>query len=84
MPIDRKLMASSSDMLVLKLLDGEDMYGYQMIEQLRELADEEYRTFNESLTPGIEGKSLGVRMPALRKVAKQILTKKEDAESCVL
>lgn len=36
MPIDRKLMASSSDMLVLKLLDGEDMYGYQMIEQLRE------------------------------------------------
>ena len=44
-----------------------------VIEQLRELADEEYRTFNESLTPGIEGKSLGVRMPALRKVAKQIL-----------
>ena len=44
-----------------------------VIEQLRELADEEFRTFNESLTPGIEGKSLGVRMPALRKVAKQIL-----------
>ncbi len=36
MPIDRKLMASSSDMLVLKLLESEDMYGYQMIEQLRE------------------------------------------------
>ena len=35
MPIDRKLMASSSDMLVLKLLEGEDMYGYQMIEPLR-------------------------------------------------
>ena len=36
MPIDRKLMTSSSDMLVLKLLESEDMYGYQMIEQLRE------------------------------------------------
>lgn len=36
MPIDRKLMTSSSDMLVLKLLEREDMYGYQMIEQLRE------------------------------------------------
>ena len=35
MPIDRKLMASSSDMLILKLLEQEDMYGYQMIEQLR-------------------------------------------------
>ena len=36
MPIDRKLIASSSDMLVLKLLESDDMYGYQMIEQLRE------------------------------------------------
>lgn len=35
MPIDRKLIASSSDMLILKLLEDEDMYGYQMIEQLR-------------------------------------------------
>lgn len=35
MPIDRKLMTSSSDMLVLKLLESEDMYGYQMIEELR-------------------------------------------------
>lgn len=35
MPIDRKLMASSTDMLILKLLESEDMYGYQMIEQLR-------------------------------------------------
>ena len=35
MPIDRKLMTSSTDMLVLKLLESEDMYGYQMIEELR-------------------------------------------------
>lgn len=49
-----------------------------LIEQLRGLADEKYRMFNEGLTPGTEGRSLGVRMPALRKVAKQIL--KSDPE----
>ncbi len=35
MGIDRKLMASSTDMMILKLLEQEDMYGYQMIEELR-------------------------------------------------
>ncbi len=44
-----------------------------LVAQLRALADEKYRIFNESLTPGIEGKSIGVRMPALRKIAKQLL-----------
>ena len=32
MGIDRKLMASSTGMMLLKLLEQEDMYGYQMIE----------------------------------------------------
>lgn len=50
-----------------------------LIEQLQSLADEKYRTFNESLTPGTEGKSFGVRMPALRKVAKQILQSSPSA-----
>lgn len=35
MPIDRKLAAGSTDMLLLKLLEQEDMYGYQIIEELR-------------------------------------------------
>ena len=35
MGIDRKLMASSTDMMLLKLLEQEDMYGYQMIEELK-------------------------------------------------
>lgn len=46
-----------------------------LLGQLRALADEKYRAFNESLTPGAEGRSFGVRMPALRKVARQILRK---------
>lgn len=32
---DKKLMTSSTDMMILKLLEKEDMYGYQMIEELR-------------------------------------------------
>ena len=35
MPVDRKLAAGSTDMLLLKLLEREDMYGYQIIEELR-------------------------------------------------
>lgn len=44
-----------------------------LTEHLRGLSDDKYRAFNESLTPSAKGTSLGVRMPALRKVAKQII-----------
>ena len=33
--VDKKLMTGSTDMLLMKLLEKEDMYGYQMIEELR-------------------------------------------------
>lgn len=52
------------------------MSGYPLeplLDQLRDLADEKYRLFNESLMPGAEGTSIGVRMPALRKVAREIM-----------
>jgi len=35
MSVDKKLMTGSTDMLLMKLLEKEDMYGYQMIEELR-------------------------------------------------
>ena len=35
MSVDKKLMAGSTDLLILKLMEREDMYGYQMIEELR-------------------------------------------------
>lgn len=44
-----------------------------LLKQLAVLADERYRLFNESLTPGTEDRSIGVRMPALRKIAREIL-----------
>lgn len=41
-------------------------------EQLEELAEEKYRSFSSSLTPGKEN-ILGVRLPLIRKLAKQLL-----------
>lgn len=41
-------------------------------EQLMELAEDKYRSFTASLTPGKEN-ILGVRLPQLRKLAKQIV-----------
>ncbi len=42
-------------------------------EQLNTLAEEDYRSFSSALTPGKEN-ILGVRLPALRKLAKQIVS----------
>ena len=43
-------------------------------EQLFELAEDEYKKFSSSLLPGIDN-LLGVRLPVLRKIAKQIAKK---------
>lgn len=45
----------------------------ELLARLRELSDERYREFNEGLTPGIEQTSLGVRMPALRQLSRELL-----------
>ena len=36
MPVDKSLISGSTSMLILKLLEEKDMYGYEMIETLRE------------------------------------------------
>lgn len=43
---------------------------------LREMADEKYREFHSRLIPGVETIFYGVRVPALRKLARQLV--KED------
>lgn len=46
---------------------------YEMlIDHLRTLADEKYKAFNESLIPGVAA-TIGVRMPFLREIAKEII-----------
>ena len=51
---------------------------YKMIEKIREelyqLGEEEYRQFNQKLIPGVEH-MIGVRLPILRKMAKNIAKK---------
>lgn len=50
------------------------MYNIELlVEHLESMADEKYRRFNESLIPGAKNTSLGVRLPTLRKIAKEIL-----------
>lgn len=48
----------------------------RVLAQLRENQDETYRKFNESLIPGAENTSIGVRIPILRTMSKALL--KED------
>lgn len=53
---------------------------YKMIlEEIKGLADEEYKEFHDSLIPGVKTEFLGVRVPKLRTVAKRI-TKEEWRE----
>ncbi|MCI9411137.1 MAG: DNA alkylation repair protein [Eubacterium sp.] len=42
-------------------------------ESLREMADEKYREFHSRLIPGVESIFYGVRVPALRKLARQLV-----------
>lgn len=43
MPVDKGLLAGNTTMLILKLLESKDMYGYQMIDELSKKSD---NTFN--------------------------------------
>ena len=46
----------------------------EILRQLRQLAEEEYKAFNCKLIPGLDKKRvLGVRIPAVRKTAKKVI-----------
>lgn len=51
MAIDKSLLTGSTTMLVLKLLDGQDMYGYQMIEELARRSDHTFELKAGTLYP---------------------------------
>ena len=42
MAIDKSLLAGSTGLLILRLLEEDDLYGYQMIERLRERSDDTF------------------------------------------
>ena len=51
MTVDKSLLAGSTTMLVLKLLDGQDMYGYQMIEELARRSERAFALKTGTLYP---------------------------------
>lgn len=61
MTFDKSLLAGSSTMLILKLLDEQDMYGYQMIEELSRRSEHSFELKTGTLYPllhGLERKEL--------------------------
>ena len=44
-----------------------------LVARLESMSDPNYRDFNLSLVPGIEAASLGIRIPALRSLGRELL-----------
>ena len=55
MAIDRSLVSGSTSMLILKLLEGKDMYGYEMIEALREKSNNVFELKAGTVYPLLHG-----------------------------
>ena len=51
MELDKSQVSGSMGLLVMKLLEGQDMYGYQMIEELRRRSDDTFHLKAGSLYP---------------------------------
>lgn len=51
MSVDKTLLAGSTATLILKLLDEQDMYGYQMIEELARRSDDTFQMKAGTLYP---------------------------------
>lgn len=55
MPVDRSLLTGSTTLLVLKLLENKDMYGYEMIEQLGKRSQNVFALKAGTLYPLLHG-----------------------------
>ena len=55
MKFDKGLMAGSGTMLVLVLLEGSDMYGYQIIEELARRSNNTFEMKEGTLYPILHG-----------------------------
>jgi PadR family transcriptional regulator PadR len=55
MPNDKTALAGSTTMLILKLLEAKDMYGYQIIDELSQKSDELFRLKTGTLYPILHG-----------------------------
>ena len=55
MAIDKALLSGSTTMLILKLLEEQDMYGYQMIDALSKKSDNTFNLKAGTLYPLLHG-----------------------------
>lgn len=55
MELDKGLVSGSMALLVMKLLEGGDLYGYQMIEELRKRSNDTFRLRAGTLYPLLHG-----------------------------
>jgi PadR family transcriptional regulator, regulatory protein PadR len=55
MAIDKSLLSGSTTMLILKLLEKKDMYGYQMIEELHQQSNKTFELKAGTLYPILHG-----------------------------
>lgn len=55
MAIDKLLISGNTTLLILKLLDEKDMYGYEMIEQLAKRSDNTFSLKAGTLYPLLHG-----------------------------
>ncbi len=55
MAIDKSLVSGSTSMLILKLLEEKDMYGYEMIDTLRKKSDNVFELKAGTLYPLLHG-----------------------------
>jgi len=53
--VNENILSGSTAMLILKLLEAKDMYGYQIIEELAEKSDERFRLKTGTLYPILHG-----------------------------
>ena len=80
MTVDKSLLAGSTTMLVLKLLDGQDMYGYQMIEELSRRSERAFALKTGTLYPllhSLEGAAPPRRYYHLERKGQHLLREKE-------
>jgi Predicted transcriptional regulators len=52
---DKNLLSGNTTMLILKLLEEKDMYGYQIIEELAQRSDDTFRLKTGTLYPILHG-----------------------------
>ena len=55
MKVDRELLKGSTNLLVLSVLENENMYGYEMIETLREKSENVFELKAGTLYPLLHG-----------------------------